>query len=202
MLLLSFLVFAWFTLSWGGATFEAFKDPDAKQFPSGGRILVRCKSSDVGYQRKTEDTLKETIEKGTEAAVIPSYTLFLPTRTYSDDERSRLLTDSGIAGVLVVELLSSDTKTRNVGVVNPSGGVGVVTTRTKYAGLNQRFALELYELAGVSKYWVATAEASCGQWGDSADVIQSLAAGLVTKLIDEGLLVAAAPPDKKKQKHR
>ena len=167
---------------WASASgdFHGVKDPSTQMLASGSKVLVEC--DDRGFSYDMEKEFLQVLAPDTAIEAIPASRLFLPTRTYTDSDRERMLDEAGIHYILRIVVRSEDQLKKSV-VVATSPTTAVAVPRN--AGLAADFDVELDSRSGGPKLWVATAHYRGSSRDDVADAVADHS---VNDLIKQGVL--------------
>ena len=161
--------------------FKSVKDIDAVPLPSGSKILVFADVNGVALVDFIESRITSRIQKKCDVVRVSARSLFPPTRTFSDEERAKIVMDAGIKAVLRISLTDSEQLTKEVGYVTPWHTWAVHTEST---GSADTFELALLPMTPGPKLWVATAYYE----EDDEENAEELAWDVVSDLLDNALL--------------
>ncbi len=196
------LLWVWSLLFVAGCAFTSmtsFLDP-AFATKAFHRILIASPFADLELRTKAESFFAECLAKHAVKG-IPSIRVFMPTRTYTDEEFSKLLSENGIDGVLIVTLADAYTTQAYVpasystqGQATLSGNTINYSARTQqYGGYyvskpRVRYEMRLYDVSTGNTAWVASSLTRGNAFVNFDILISSLADTTVSKLRKDGLL--------------
>lgn len=196
-----FVLFIWILFIGGCAStsMTSFRDPSfaTKTFH---KILVVAPFADMESKTKAEGAFVKRLAKYS-AEGIPSIQVFMPTRTYTNEELLKLLSENMIDGVLLVTLTDAYTKQAYVPASSSTYGQATLTGNTvnysahtqQYGGYyiskpRVRYEMRLYDVLTGNTAWVATSLTRGNAFASFDTLIGSLADTAVDKLRDDGLL--------------
>lgn len=169
---------------------HAVRDPDASTLPVRAKLLVLCKCDDLAVVQDVEKQFLESLTKHTAVNPIAASTILLPTRSYTEEARARVLDDSGIQFVFRIVMKSSEQLKKTVAVGTSSGSFGTAVTRTRDAGVVDDFDLAVEARIGGPKLWVASAHY---KGSSHAQVADDLADDVIGDLLDKRILPKKPP---------
>lgn len=196
-----FVLLIWmaFIVGCASTSITSFRDPSfaTKTFY---RILVVSPSADLESRTKAESAFVERLAKHSVEG-IPSISVFMPTRTYTNEELLKLLSENSIDGVLLVTLTDASTKQVYIPASSSTYGQATLSGNTvnysantqQYGGYNisqprLRYEMRLYDVLTGNTAWVATSLTRGGAAVKFDTLIGSLADTAVEKLKEDGLL--------------
>ncbi len=183
---------------------EAFKDPQfaGKSYKN---IVVTGQFSDLGERKSAEyDFCAAFREQGINC--VASLDLILPTRTYSAEEKAKILKDNGIDAELVVSFKDAYEKQQYVPGKSSTncrkdayGNMHCDTNNSAgYTVSKPRLKCEctLIDVEKNSNAWVASSLTAGNAYADFNTMMSSLAKETLTKLSSDGLVIMAPKPQK------
>jgi hypothetical protein len=193
--LLSLLLFAC-----ASTRLTSVRDPSSLTAPSYRHILVLAPFSDLEQRTQAEGSFVDRLETlGLDAA--PSMGIFLPTRSYSDEDFVKALHDARIDGILLVSLTDAFMSQTYVpgtstttGTVTLNGNLLNYSSTTIGVGGHQiskprlRFELRLIRVSDGSIAWLATSLTKGNEFARFGSLVQSLARASVDDLKKNGLI--------------
>ena len=177
----------------------SFRDPSftTKTFH---RVLVVVPFADLESRTKAEAAFVERFVMYSVEG-IPSIRVFMPTRTYTNEELLHLLSENRIDGVLLVTLRDAYTKqaylppsSLTFGQASLSGNIVNYSSYTQqYGGYyiskpRVRYEMRLYDVLTGNTAWVATSLTRGNAFAHFDTLIDSLADTATKKLKEDGLL--------------
>jgi len=183
---------------------DSFKDPQAngKTYKN---ILVFGSFSDLGAKKSAEEAFSRVfLAQGVNA--VPSITVFLPTRTYKEEEIAKILKEGGFDSVLSISLKkayndrvyvpgqsNTDCKTYSYGRTHcdTSRSPGYYVTKPRI-----KCELKLMDVETDTTAWVASSFTRGNSYADINVMSESLAREALDKLAKEGLVTLTPKPQK------
>ncbi len=178
----------------------SFRDPSfaAKSFY---KILVMSPFADLESRTKAESAFVERLAKHSVEG-IPSISVFMPTRTYTNEELFKLLSENSIDGVLLVTLTDASSNQVYIPAFSSTYGQASLTGNTLNYSANTfqaggyyvsrpqvHYEIQLYDVLTGNTAWVATS-LTRGSASTNFDIlIGSLADTAIEKLREDGLLM-------------
>jgi hypothetical protein len=192
---------------WGCATtnIESVKDPSAN-----GKVyrnfLIAGNFNDLG-QRKTAEIAFASAFSDQGIQAVPSFNVLLPTRTYSQEEASKILKEQGFDALLTVTLTQEyadqtyvpGSSSTDCTTDKKTGKVHCSTQNTPPRVINEpriKCDLNLTDVATDKNAWVANTLTSGGEGTGFNTMMSSMAKEALAKLSKEGLVVLAPKPKK------
>ena len=180
-------------------TVNSFVDPEYR-FAKFSRLMVYMPYSDIGLRQSSElkevSVLSELGVKG-----VPSYEILVPTRTYSAEQVTELLTAHGIDGVLEFRVLDAQLQQSYVPpTTSTSGTVYVLGNTYDYHQSTQtygvyfiqspmvQFEVSLYDAQNGKKAWIAQLNSHGIAFSTFEDLIDAVSSKVIKKLDQDGLL--------------
>ena len=100
--ILSLILFSCVSLDDSTLRQNSFTDPDYQNILF-NKILIQVDIADFAVRKSIENVVDNAF-KALGISSIPSYTLFLPTRNYTDDEKSKILSNNEINATLLIKM--------------------------------------------------------------------------------------------------
>jgi hypothetical protein len=164
------------------------------------RLLIVAPFSDLESRMQAENAfVAQLANRGIHG--IPSISVFLPTRGYSDEEVSSILGDIGAEGVLLVTMTDAYTQQSYVPGSSTTTGTATLSGNVvNYAGTTQHYGgyyiskprvhyeLRLFDISTGKTSWVATSLTRGNAFAQFDMLIQSLAQTAVQKLQEDGMI--------------
>lgn len=181
---------------------RSFVDPDFRDKVY-DRILIAAMYADLEQRETTEAKFVDAFEESV-AECVPSMTIMLPTRKYTDDQLFSLLSDRNVDAVLFVwqtdyyEDVSSTTTTSGTlsantfyyGQTANTYGTMQSTSRTRETRKPRvRHELNLYDVDTRRMAWLATSFTRGNAYARFKHLVESLAEDAVDALLDDGLIL-------------
>lgn len=196
-----FVLFIWMVFIAGCAStsMTSFRDPSfaKKTFH---RILVVSPFADLESRTKAEAVFVERLAKYSVEGIL-SIRVFMPTRTYTNEELLKFLSEHMIDGVLLVTLTDAYTAQAYVPTSSSTYGQATLTGNTvnysahtqQYGGYyiskpRVRYEIRLYDVLTGNTAWVATSLTRGNAFARFDTLIGSLVDTAVEKLREDGLL--------------
>lgn len=197
--IIGLLIWILFIVSCASTSVTSFRDPAfaTKTFQ---RMLIVAPFADLESREKAEGAFVEHLAKYSVEG-IPSIRIFMPTRTYTNEELVKLLSENKIEGVLVITLTDAYKTQAYVPAFSSTYGQASLTGNTvNYSAYTQqyggyyiskpkvRYELRLYDVLTGNTAWVATSLTRGNAFAHFDTLINSLADTTTEKLKDDGLL--------------
>jgi hypothetical protein len=188
-----------FVTGCASTSMTSFRDPSfaTKAFH---RILIVSPFADLESRTKSESRFVECFSRYAVEG-ISSIRVFMPTRTYTNEELSKLLSENGIDGVLLVTLADAYTAQTYVPTSSSTYGQATLSGNTiNYSAYTQqyggyyiskprvRYDLRLYDVSTGNTAWVASSLTRGNAFARFDTLIGSLADTAVEKLKADRLL--------------
>ncbi len=173
LLLLSFCLVASGCCSF--SDFAAFKDASFAD-KTYSRVVVLASFEDLGWRSTLEEGITNALTKRSKTC-LQSIELASPTRTWSNNQLDSIFIANGADAVLLITLLSSETKTTynpgrtEVVLEKDNGGSGkskLTTTKTPSStntSTTKTYQLEVFDLKQQTRVWIATFKSSPSAYG-------------------------------------
>ena len=194
-----FLIWIFFIGGCASTSMTTFRDPSFATTIY-HRILVVAPFVDLESRTKAEAAFVERLAKYSVEGV-PSIRIFMPTRTYTNEELLKLLSENMIDGVLLVTFTDAYTTQAYMPASSSTYGQATLTGNTvnysahtqQYGGYyiskpRVRYEMRLYDVLTGNTAWVATSLTRGNAFARFDTLISSLADTAVEKLRDDGLL--------------
>jgi hypothetical protein len=163
------------------------------------RVLVYFETDNLSIRQQVEDRFRDRSASFT-TEFIPSYTIFFPGRTYTDEEFRASLAEHRIDAALFIQRreagvtssVTSRSSTTSCAVWSSSQGC--VQTRTTTSGgdrINKpwaNFSAQLFETEGGVTIWVATAASGGNAYASNGTLRTSMVNRTVAQLLQDGLI--------------
>jgi len=181
------LIFIIFLAGCASTKISSFKDPVGPPVQY-KRIFVVAVIPDVDGRKYLEHKVCDELEKLGYTGV-PSIEYILPTRQYTAEDVNKIIADTKVDGVLLLELSGNEEKMRSTfrPVYNPS--------KEKYEYVsgfyNQPylyFKMQLLDVRENRTIWTATSETKGNKYADRDDLLNSLSESTIESLKKDGVL--------------
>jgi hypothetical protein len=178
---------------------NSFKDPafTGKTFQ---RMVIIAPFAGIGSRKKVEQTTSVELAKHAVTG-IPSMEIFLPTRTYTENDVLRILKENRIDSVLFLTLTDAYSQQVYIPGSSTTQGFGTLQgetinffSTTYHSGgyyLSKprlRFTMKLYDAETGKLAWIATSLTGGNVFAEFDDLINSLITTTIQKLQEDGVL--------------
>jgi len=166
------------------------------------KLLIFAPFTDIESRTRMESAFKKYASESNYAIeCIPSIGIIMPTRSYTDDELDKILSDHKIEGVLL--LMMTDAYSTQTYVPSSSTTYGFATfsgnVATYYGSTQQyggyyiskpriKFAIYLYDVPSKKIAWISSSLTRGNTFARFRTLADSLAVATINKLIKDGLL--------------
>ena len=181
---------------------RSFVDPDFRDKVY-DRILIAPMYTDLEQREKAEEKFVDAFDESV-AECVPSLTIMLPTRKYTDDQLFGLLSDSNVDAVLFVrqtdyyEDVSSTTTTSGTlsantfyygQTANTYGTMRSTSHTTQTRKPRVRHELNLFDVDTRRMAWLGTSFTKGNAHARFKHLVESVAEDTVDALLDDGLIL-------------